>query len=118
MGTVFNSPEPLRVVLAALADLDVRGLVTVGPKADPSMVGSQPAHVRVERYVPQHRVLEHCEMVVSHAGSGTVLATLTLGLPQLCLPQGADQFLNAAAVASAGAGISLMPGEAAADAGS
>ena len=88
MGTVFNSPEPLRVVLAALADLDVRALVTVGPKADPSMVGSQPAHVRVERYVPQHRVLEHCEMVVSHAGSGTVLATLTLGLPQLCLPQG------------------------------
>jgi UDP:flavonoid glycosyltransferase YjiC (YdhE family) len=49
-------------------------------------------------------------------GSGTVLSTLTLGLPQLCLPQGADQFLNAAAVASAGAGLSLMPGEATADA--
>ncbi|MFL5911732.1 MAG: glycosyltransferase [Gaiellaceae bacterium] len=51
----------------------------------------------------------HCDIVVSHAGSGTVPATLSLGLPQLCVPQGADQFLNAAAVASAGAGISLMP---------
>lgn len=111
MGTVFNNPEPLKVVLAALGKLDVRVLVTVGPQADPAAVGIQPDHVRVERYVPQSLVLPHCDAVVSHAGSGTVLATLTLGLPQVCLPQGADQFLNAAAVASAGAGISLMPGE-------
>jgi calicheamicin 3'-O-methyl-rhamnosyltransferase len=53
---------------------------------------------------------------VSHAGSGTVLGALAVGIPQLCLPQGADQFLNAAAVAAAGAGIALMPGEATADA--
>ncbi len=72
--------------------------------------------MRVERYVPQTRVLAHCNVVVSHAGSGTVLATLALGLPQLCVPQGADQFLNAAAVASAGAGLALMPGEATTDA--
>ena len=45
-----------------------------------------------------------------------MLATLALGLPQVCLPQGADQFLNAAAISSAGAGISFMPGEGDADA--
>ena len=112
MGTVFNTPDPLKLVLAGLAELDARVLVTVGPQADPSVLGSQRPHVRVERYVPQSAVLPQCDAVVSHAGSGTVLATLALGLPQLCLPQGADQFLNAAAVASAGAGISLMPGEA------
>jgi UDP:flavonoid glycosyltransferase YjiC (YdhE family) len=111
MGTVFNNPEPLKVVLAALSDLDVRTLVTVGPQADPDSLGVQPDHVRVERYVSQSLVLPHCDVVVSHAGSGTVLAALTLGLPQVCLPQGADQFLNAAAVASSGVGISLMPGE-------
>jgi UDP:flavonoid glycosyltransferase YjiC (YdhE family) len=111
MGTVFNDPEPLKVILAALTELDVRALVTVGPQADPAAVGRQPDHVRVEQYVPQTLVLPHCDVVVSHAGSGTVLAALALGLPQVCLPQGADQFLNAAAVASAGAGISLMAGE-------
>jgi UDP:flavonoid glycosyltransferase YjiC (YdhE family) len=116
MGTVFNDPEPLRVVLAGLRELDVRVLVTVGPRADPDVLGTQPAHVRVESYVPQSLVLPHCDVVVSHAGSGTVLAALTLGLPQVCLPQGADQFLNAIAVASVGAGISLMPGEGSADA--
>jgi UDP:flavonoid glycosyltransferase YjiC (YdhE family) len=116
MGTVWNSSEPFLVALAALDGLDVRTLVTVGPHADPATVGAQPAHVRVESYVPQTLVLPHCDVVVSHAGSGTVLASLALGLPQLCLPQGADQFLNAAAVASAGAAISLMPGQAGVDA--
>jgi UDP:flavonoid glycosyltransferase YjiC (YdhE family) len=38
------------------------------------------------------------------------------GLPQLCLPQGADQFLNGAAVGSSGAGISLIPNAATASA--
>src|SRR5438309_7641322 len=109
MGTVFNDPGPLCNAVNAIASLDARVLVTVGPAADPSVVGTQPEHVRVERYVPQTRVLAACDVVVSHAGSGTVLATLTAGVPQLCLPQGADQFLNARAVADAGAGISLLP---------
>jgi UDP:flavonoid glycosyltransferase YjiC (YdhE family) len=116
MGTVFNDPQPLQVVLDALRDFDGRVLATVGPDADPTVVGTQPANVRVERYVPQSLVLPQCRVVVSHAGSGTVLGALTLGLPQLCLPQGADQFLNAAAIASADAGIALLPAEATPDA--
>jgi len=112
MGTVFNDPEPLRVVLAALDELDVRVLVTVGPGGDPATLGPQPAHVRVEKYVPQSLVLPQCAVVVSHGGSGTALAAITLGIPQLCLPQGADQFLNAAAISSAGVGLSLLPGQA------
>ena len=116
MGTVFNDADPLRVVLAGLGELDVRALVTVGPNADPASLGPQPAHIRVERYVPQDAVLPFCDAVVSHAGSGTVLATLAEGIPQLCLPQGADQFLNADAVASSGSGQSLMPDVASSDA--
>jgi UDP:flavonoid glycosyltransferase YjiC (YdhE family) len=57
-------------------------------------------------------VLPHTDVVVSHAGSGTVLAVLGHGLPQLCVPQGADQFRNAAGVNRAGAGIRMSPQEA------
>ncbi|MFP5319250.1 MAG: glycosyltransferase [Acidimicrobiia bacterium] len=110
MGTVFTGPEALAPVLAAVADLEVRVVVTVGPRGDPAVLGPQPPHVRVERYVPQTALLPRCDVVVSHAGSGTVLQSLGLRLPQLCLPQGADQFLNASAVTSAGAGIALEPG--------
>lgn len=116
MGTVFNDPGLLERVVAAVAALDVRVLVTVGPRSDPAVLGAQPAHVRVERYVSQTAVLPQCDAVVSHGGSGTVVSALTHGLAQLCLPQGADQFLNAAAVAASGAGISLTPERAAPEA--
>jgi UDP:flavonoid glycosyltransferase YjiC (YdhE family) len=109
MGTVFHGVGPLRTVVDALSDLACRVLATVGPQGDPAALGELPAHVRVERYVPQTTVLPQCDVVVSHAGSGTALAAAALGLPQLCLPQGADQFLNAAAIAEVGAGISLAP---------
>ena len=33
--------------------------------------------------------------MVSHGGSGTFLGALAQGVPQLCLPQAADQFRNA-----------------------
>jgi UDP:flavonoid glycosyltransferase YjiC (YdhE family) len=116
LGTVFSEPDLLRELVGALTDLDVRLLVTVGPQGDPALLGEQPAHVRVERYVPQTALLPRCDVVVSHAGSGTSVSALELGLPQLCLPQGADQLLNAAAIEAAGAGLCLMPGHATADA--
>jgi hypothetical protein len=111
-GTVSQDLTRLGTALAAIASLPVRVLVTVGPTGDPAALGPQPDHVRVERYVPQTRILSHCAAVVSHAGSGTFLATLAQGVPQLCLPQAADQFLNAAACERAGVGLTLRPGEA------
>jgi UDP:flavonoid glycosyltransferase YjiC (YdhE family) len=112
MGTVFAQIEKLQAVVAAVAGLGENTLVTVGPRVDPDQLGAQPAHVRIERYVPQNLILDRCRVVVSHAGSGTALATMTRALPQLCLPQGADQFLNAWAIAKGGAGLYLHPSEA------
>jgi MGT family glycosyltransferase len=115
-GTVFNDPGLFSASIAGVARLDVDVLVTVGPLADPEALGAVPANVRVERYVPQTAVLPHCAVVASHAGSGTFLAALGLGIPQLCLPQAADQFINAGQGAAAGAALALPPAEASADA--
>lgn len=57
-------------------------------------------------------MLEHCDVVVSHAGSGTFLGSLSAGLPQLCLPQAADQFRNADAGVRCGAALTLHPDDA------
>ncbi len=108
-GTVFNDYPAFRVAVAGIQDANVGAVVTVGPNADPATLGQQPSRVVVERYVPQTLLLPECDVVASHAGSGTALAALSLGIPQLCLPQAADQFLNAAAIARAGAGISIAP---------
>ena len=115
-GTVFNEPRLFAAAMAGVAPLDVDVLVTVGPAADPGALGPVPPNVRVERYVPQTAVLPHCAVVASHAGSGTFLASLGLGIPQLCLPQAADQFINAGQGAASGAAITLGPGEASPDA--
>jgi len=112
LGTVMNQAAVLRAAAGSLAGLGVRLLVTVGPNGDPAALGRQPAHVTVERYVSQTDILPHCTAVVSHAGSGTFLGALGHGLPQLCLPQAADQFRNAKGAVRTGAGLTLHPSEA------
>ena len=110
-GTVFNRDVSLiGSVVDALAPLPLRVVVTLGPQTDPSALGPQPPNVHVARYIPQTQLLPHCATVVSHAGSGTFLATLGWGLPQLCIPQAADQFDNARACDRSGAGLALFPG--------
>jgi len=112
MGTVFNDSGPLQSVLDGLRGMPIRVLVTVGPGGDPGLLGGQPDNVRIERYVPQSTLFGLCALVVSHGGSGTALAALSHGLPQLCLPQGADQYINGPCIAAAGAGLTLVPAEA------
>ena len=110
-GTVFNTDIPLlATIVNALGALPVRVLVTVGPRGEPGSLGPQPENVHVARYVPQTQVLPHVALVVSHGGSGTFLASLGYGIPQLCIPQAADQFANAAAAQRVGAGLTLEPG--------
>jgi UDP:flavonoid glycosyltransferase YjiC (YdhE family) len=40
-------------------------------------------------------VLPHCDLVISHGGSGSVMGALAHGLPSLLMPLGADQPYNA-----------------------
>jgi UDP:flavonoid glycosyltransferase YjiC (YdhE family) len=69
-------------------------------------VSQGPDVVAVE-YLPLGPVLERAALVVCHAGAGTTLAALSLGVPLLLLPQGADQFHIAECVERAGAGHRL-----------
>ncbi|TDV52098.1 glycosyltransferase [Actinophytocola oryzae] len=108
LGTVsYGAVEVLRRAVLAVADHDVDVLVAVGPAGDPALLGALPANVHTERFVPQAEVLRHVDLVVHHGGTGTMLGVLAEGLPQLVLPQGADQPFNAAAVERAGVGRAL-----------
>lgn len=110
-GTVFSNDAALAAVVEGIRDLDVRVAVTVGPHGDPNSLGAQPDNVHVARYIPQSQLLPHCAAVVCHGGSGTFLAALAAEVPQLCVPQAADQFFNASAGVRSGAGLALQPDE-------
>jgi len=111
LGTVFNDPELVRSTLDAVQDLPISIAVTTGPGTDPSILGPRPANVAAAAFVPQALVLPRASAVVSHTGSGTMLGALASGLPQVCLPRGADQFANADRVRAIGAGVRLLPDE-------
>jgi UDP:flavonoid glycosyltransferase YjiC (YdhE family) len=114
LGTVFNleSGDLFQRVLAGLRDLPINLVVTVGRDIDPAELGPQPANVHVERYIPQATLLPHCDMVISHGGSGSVLGALTYGLPMALIAMGADQPLNARRCVALGVGEALDPLEA------
>jgi hypothetical protein len=106
-GTVVNRSQALITAASALSGLQLRLVVTVGSDGDPHALGPLPPNVHVGQFIPQSDLLPHCDLVVSHGGSGTFLATLAHGVPQLVLPQGADQFINASALEASGAGLAL-----------
>ncbi|HEX3539163.1 MAG TPA: glycosyltransferase [Acidimicrobiales bacterium] len=108
MGTIFNdTPGVFEAFATALADSDVNVVITVGLDRDPAELGSLPANVHVERWIPQSLLFARCHAVVCHGGSGTTLAALGHGLPLLLLPQGANQFWNAERCVALGAGLSV-----------
>ncbi len=108
LGTVsFGAVEVLGRAIAEIAALAVDVLVTVGPEGDPASLGEVPDNVHVERFVAQSAVLPLIDLIVHHGGTGTVLSALEVGLPQLLLPQGADQFINAEILTAAGAARAL-----------
>lgn len=116
LGTVaFGNTPVLRAAIDGLSRLPVDVLVALGP-GDPAVLGPVPDRVHVARFVPQAQVLRHAALVVHHAGTGTVLGTLAVGLPQLLLPQGADQFVNASTLSELGAAGSIVGDEITADA--
>jgi len=112
MGTIFNEQVgTFLTILEGLRDEHVNVIVTVGGGGDPASLGVQPDHIRVERYIPQSQLLPHCDLFISHAGSGAMLGALGAGIPMLAIPQGADQFMNAEAIVNAGVGLRLLLSE-------
>jgi UDP:flavonoid glycosyltransferase YjiC (YdhE family) len=114
LGTTFGTPELLATAIAGLARLDADVLVAAG-RVRPGELGELPDGVTVRDWVSQAELLPHVDVVVHHGGSGTTLGALTVGAPQLVLPQGADQFANADALVAAGAGVCLLPDEVSAE---
>lgn len=111
LGTSFNEPPVFSTILAALADLPVTVLVTLGRGRSADDLGAIPANAVVAGFLPQEAVVPHCTAVVHHGGAGTALGVLAHGLPSVVLPRGADNFAVAARMAAVGAARVVGPDE-------
>ncbi|GAB7046050.1 glycosyltransferase [Catenuloplanes indicus] len=118
VGTALPGADP------ALTDSAVADPAPAGPGGEPAPAvsggdvagagnGGGPAAggVRLVPFQPMANLLAgDIAAVVTHGGAGTVLGALSLGLPLVIVPQGADQFVQAAAVSAAGCGVATAPG--------
>lgn len=112
LGTVSNhTPGIIDAILVGLAAEPISLIVTVGRDQDPADFGPQPAHVKVERYIPQSLLFPRVDLVVTHGGSGTVMAAFSHGLPMVIVPIAADQPDNAWRCADLGVARVIDPAD-------
>ena len=96
----------LQAALRGLADAPVRVLATWNRRL-PSRPLPVPANARVVDWVSYARTMRSCDVVVCHAGHGTVVRALSSGCAVVACPVAGDMNENAARVDWAGAGVRL-----------
>jgi UDP:flavonoid glycosyltransferase YjiC (YdhE family)/GrpB-like predicted nucleotidyltransferase (UPF0157 family) len=96
----------LRAALAGLASEPVRVIATWNGR-EPVPPISVPANAVLVPWLSYARTMPHCDVVVSHAGHGTVMRALTSGVPVVACPSAGDMAENAARLEWAGLGVRL-----------
>ena len=105
---LWDQTGRLRNTLDALAEEPVRVLASAPQGWQDEAV---PANASVRGFVPHSVVLPRAAITVTHAGHGTVTASLAHGVPLLALPNpAADQPFLAATLERLGAGLALDGG--------
>jgi MGT family glycosyltransferase len=95
-------------IARALASMPVRAIITTGPAIDPAEVPAT-ANVVVVRAAAHTELIPKADLVITHAGHGTLIKAITAGVPTLCIPLGRDQPDNAARAARHGVGLVVSP---------
>jgi UDP:flavonoid glycosyltransferase YjiC (YdhE family) len=94
----------LRAALRGLADAPVRVLATWNRRL-PSRPLLVPGNARLVEWVPYSRTMPHCDVVICHAGHGTLVRALASGCAVVAAPAVGDMNENAARVDWSGAGV-------------
>ena len=109
LSSMFQGQEStLQNICEAVSVLPIEVLVTTGRGIAPDAL-SVSGDVEARSFVPHDAVLPSVDLVVTHAGFGTLMYSAGAGKPTLCLPNGRDQNDNAARVAALGLGRTLSP---------
>jgi UDP:flavonoid glycosyltransferase YjiC (YdhE family) len=107
LSTTYQRQERLlQAALDALAELDVRAVASTAGQVDMEALRCPP-NVVLHEFVDHQALLAQTDVMVTHAGLGSVAAAVSRGVPLVCTPMGRDQHLNAQRVAHLGAGVDL-----------
>jgi UDP:flavonoid glycosyltransferase YjiC (YdhE family) len=96
----------LRAAMEGLADQPVRVLGTYNRREPPEPI-PVPPNARMVEWVSYAKTMPRCDVVVCHAGHGTVARALASGVPLVACPAAGDMAENASRIAWAGVGVPL-----------
>lgn len=111
-GTLHvDDPFVLRAAVQGLADLPMQLILTTGNDRNPAdmKLGRIAANMHLVRWVAHTDLLPHTGLVVTTGGAGTVLASLSFGVPLIVVPTEWEKPEMAQRVVDAGAGLRLSP---------
>ncbi|MFJ3671100.1 glycosyltransferase [Streptomyces sp. NPDC090106] len=112
LGTIVDEPDTLAAIVASLAGQEVNAIVAVNPASGTDSLVVDASRAHVVGFVPMSLLLDGVDVVVSSGGAGTVLASLSSGIPMVVLPKGLDKPLNAERATATGAALTVTgPGE-------
>jgi UDP:flavonoid glycosyltransferase YjiC (YdhE family) len=96
----------LRAALEGLAGMPVRVLASTDRTVLDGL-GGLPGNATLVDWLPYSRAMTRADVVVTHAGHGTLALALRAGCVVVCVPAAGDMNENAARVAWAGVGVRL-----------
>jgi len=104
-----ESPETIfRNIIEALGNLPCTGIVALGKDSDPEVwQGPIPDNVVLTSFVQQRKLLQTCDMFITHAGFSGVRESLLAGVPMVAIPVFGDQPGNAARLTELGLGLTV-----------
>jgi zeaxanthin glucosyltransferase len=112
LGTIPDPTNPpvFRKILAACGGLDAQLVLALGKWQDGENsvrtgLGPVPDNAMVIDFAPQMALLDKAALLITHAGSNTVVEALCRGVPMVALPRSADQTGMGSRVAYAGVGL-------------
>ncbi|MFF8431609.1 nucleotide disphospho-sugar-binding domain-containing protein [Streptomyces sp. NPDC016566] len=96
-----------RGIIQAFGDIPEAEAVMTVQEEFLDRLGTVPSNVRLVPPTPLNGFVDRMDAVVTHGGANTLLTVAGRGVPQLILPQLADQFEGGERLAAADAGLSL-----------
>lgn len=101
----------LRAALHGLADAPVRVLAAHNRVSDVDRAEGRPLRIpdnaTLVPWMRYSQVMPAADVILCHAGHGTLLRALSYGKPVVAIPAGGDMFENAARLAWSGAGLRI-----------
>jgi len=109
MFPFMDSIVVLQASKEALADEDVRVVMTTGHQKLPDELSPLPDNFRHEVFLPGIALAEKCDLMIHHGGHGSSMTGVYTGTPAVIIPTISERESNARRLAALGAAEFIVP---------